>query len=90
MDLLKALEEVLNSAHGPLNVAVIAEKVISGGLWKSSGKTPAASIGARLYSDIKTKGEASAFIKVSPQPFPLDSRVRAYTGVIEHGSGCYS
>ena len=24
------------------------------------------------------------------QPFPLDSRVRAYTGVIEHGSGCYS
>ena len=24
------------------------------------------------------------------QPFPLDSRVRAYTGVIEHGAGCYS
>ena len=24
------------------------------------------------------------------QPFPLDARVRAYTGVIEHGAGCYS
>ena len=27
---------------------------------------------------------------VRKQPFPLDSRVRAYTGVIEPGAGCYS
>jgi len=31
MDLLKAIEDVLKSAHQPLHVGVIAEKVISGG-----------------------------------------------------------
>lgn len=71
MDLLKAIEDVLKSAHKPLHVEVIAEKVISGGLWKSSGKTPEATISARLYSDIKKKGEASTFFKVSPQTFAL-------------------
>lgn len=48
MDLLKAIEDVLKSAHQPLHVGVIVEKVISGGLWKSSGKTPEATISARL------------------------------------------
>jgi len=57
---------------------VIAEKVISGGLWKSSRKTPEATISARLYSDIKKKGEASAFVKVSPLTFSLrDSSMEA-------------
>ncbi len=32
MDLLKAVEDVLESAHQPLHVGVITEKVISGGL----------------------------------------------------------
>ena len=71
MALLEAIEEVLKSADEPLHVAVIVEKVIGGGLWKSSGKTPQATIGARLYSDIKKKGEASAFVKVSPQTFAI-------------------
>jgi hypothetical protein len=57
---------------------MIAEKVISGGIWKSSGKTPEATISARLYSDIKKKGEASAFVKLSPQTFALrDSSMEA-------------
>ena len=73
MALLKAIEQVLKSADEPLHVAVIVEKVICGGLWKSSGKTPQATIGARLYSDIKKKGEASAFVKVSPRTFALQN-----------------
>ena len=71
MALVKIIEAVLKSADEPLHVGVIAEKVIGGGLWKSSGKTPQATIGARLYSDIKKKGEASAFVKVSPRTFAL-------------------
>ena len=71
MDLLKAIEEVLESASEPQHVAEIAEKVIRGGHWKSSGKTPEKTIGARIYSDIKKKGEASAFVKASPQTFAL-------------------
>ncbi|MDT8421953.1 MAG: winged helix-turn-helix domain-containing protein [Desulfuromonadales bacterium] len=49
MDLLKAIEDVLKSAHQPLHVGVIAEKVISGGLWKSSGKTPEATISSAIF-----------------------------------------
>ena len=71
MDLLAAIEKVLQSAHEPLHVAVITEKLLSGRLWKSSGKTPEATVGARLYTDIKKKGEASAFVKVAPQTFAL-------------------
>ena len=69
MNLLKAIEEVLKSAHEPLHLAVIAEKVISGGLWKSSGKTPENTIGARLYSDIR------AFCKI-----PKTARIRGRAG----------
>ena len=71
MELLAAIEKVLKSAHGPLHVDVIAERVLSGRLWTSSGKTPKASISARIYSDIKKKGAASAFVKVSPRTFAL-------------------
>lgn len=84
MDLLKAIENVLKSAHEPLHVEVIADKVISGGFWKSSGKTPKATISARLYSDIKKKGEASLFVKASPQTFALRDFAleRNHSGVI--------
>ena len=72
------------SAHEPLHVEVIADKVISSGFWKSSGKTPKATISARLYSDIKKKGEASLFVKASPQTFALRDFAleRNHSGVI--------
>ena len=71
MDLTTAIKKILKSAHEPLHVAVIAQRVLSERLWTSSGKTPEATISARLYSDIKKKGEASAFIRVSPGTFAL-------------------
>lgn len=73
MNLLTAIEKVLKSSDEPLHVATIAKKVVGDGLWKSSGKTPEATISARLYSDIKKRGESSAFVKVSPQTFALRS-----------------
>ncbi len=73
MHLLQAIEEVLKGADRPLHVDEITAKVLSTGLWQSSGKTPAATVGARLYSDIKSRGAASPFIKVLPQTFALRS-----------------
>ena len=61
MALLKAIEQVLKSADEPLHVAVIVEKVICGGLWKSSGKTSQATIGATLYSDTRGPRTGAAF-----------------------------
>lgn len=49
----------------------IAKLIIEAGLWKSDGKTPEATVSARLYSDIKDSGDKSPFVKVGPQTFAL-------------------
>ena len=49
----------------------IAKLIIEAGLWQSGGKTPDATVSARLYSDIKNNGDKSFFVKVGPQTFAL-------------------
>lgn len=44
---------------------------MAAGLWQSDGKTPDATVSARLYSDIKSNGDKSPFVKVGPQTFAL-------------------
>jgi restriction system protein len=51
-----AIATVLADEGGPLHSAVITERLLEQGLWKSEGKTPAATVAARLYTDIKKKG----------------------------------
>ena len=71
MGVKDAAMEVLKEAGGPLQAKEIAERIISKGLWKTTGKTPVATVSALLYSDIKKNGEASAFILDAPQTFGL-------------------
>ena len=71
MTVQDAAIQILLSAGKPLHASEIAKRIIDGGLWKSEGKTPAATIGARLYSDIKKNADKSAFVKVGPQIFAL-------------------
>ncbi|MFO9250755.1 HTH domain-containing protein [Legionella pneumophila serogroup 8] len=66
-----AIIEVLRKAGKPLHAKAITEQIISGGLWRTNGKTPVATVSAYIYSDIKLKGEQSNFIKVAPQIFTL-------------------
>jgi len=66
-----AAAEILKEAGKPLNAKEIAERIIAAGLWQSKGKTPDATVGARLYSDIKKKGGKSPFVKVGAQTFAL-------------------
>ena len=62
MRLLEAIVEVLRKAEEPMHVNEITKQVLARGLWSASGKTPEASVATRLYTDIKKKGAASAFI----------------------------
>lgn len=71
MSVKKAAIQVLNEAGKPLRSNEIAKRIIEAGLWKSDGKTPEATVGAQLYSDIKTNGDKSAFVKVAPKTFSL-------------------
>ena len=62
MRLLEAIVEVLRKAEEPMHAQEITEQVLARGLWSTSGKTPEATVAARLYIDIKENGDASAFI----------------------------
>ena len=71
MSLLKAIEKVLSSAKKPLHVNEIYKEITNQDLWQSSGKTPIKSVSARLYSDIKERGDVSLFVMVNPQTFAM-------------------
>ena len=71
MNVQDAAVEILKGAGKPLHAKEIAERIIAAGLWQSAGKTPDATVSARLYSGIKSNGEKSAFVKVGPQTVAL-------------------
>lgn len=71
MTLRNAAIKVLHDARTALRPEEITERMLSEGLWETTGKTPAATVAARLYSDIKKNGEASPFRLVAPGTFSL-------------------
>lgn len=71
MDVKTAAIQVLRQAGTALHAKDIAEQIMAAGLWQSEGKTPDATVSARLYSDIKNNGDKSPFVKVGPQTFAL-------------------
>jgi restriction system protein len=71
MNVQDAAIQILKDAGKPLHAKEIAERIMEAGLWASDGKTPEATVSARLYSDIKKHGDQSAFVKVAPQTFFL-------------------
>ncbi len=71
MNAQNAAIKILKEVGRPLHVKEIAQRAISAGLWETSGKTPDATVGAQLYSDIKTHGDKSAFVRVGPKIFAL-------------------
>ena len=75
MNLLTAIEKVLSDSKKPLHTSEICQLVISKKLWNTRGKTPEATVGARIYSDIKNNGKLSKFVKVAPRTFFLRNNV---------------
>jgi restriction system protein len=61
MTTLEAALKVLQEAGTPLHYQEITKRVLSAGLWRTKGKTPGATINARLSVDVKKNGTASAF-----------------------------
>ena len=71
---LDAAAKVLAEAKQPLTAKEMVERTLSQGLWKTNGKTPAATIYAAIIREIATKGDAARFRKVARGKF-------AHTGV---------
>jgi restriction system protein len=71
MNVQDAAIQILKESGVPLHAKELTEKILAADLWQAKGKTPEATVGARIYSDIKKNGERSSFVKVAPQTFAL-------------------
>ena len=60
---LDAAAIVLREASAPLNAQDLVSLMLERGLWKTEGKTPAATIYAAMIREIRSKGSASRFLK---------------------------
>lgn len=67
----KAIEKVLASSSTPLHYTEIAERIISEGLRKNLGATPAATVNAQISASIKHDGNSSPYVRISKGTFSL-------------------
>ena len=70
---LDAALKILQEAESPLHYREITKRVLAAGLWKTEGKTPDATINARLAVDIKKNGPASAFRRAGRGVFGVNT-----------------
>jgi len=68
---LDAAAQVLAEAGEPLSTKEMVERMLAKGLWKTSGKTPAATIYAAILRECQKKGSESRFRKVERGKFEL-------------------
>jgi restriction system protein len=68
---LANIRAVLEEAGEPLHTDEITKRLLEKELWETQGKTPSATVAARLYADVKKKGDASEFVKAGKGTFGL-------------------
>ena len=73
MTVKEAAIQVLNTEAKTLHVKVITDLILSRGLWQTQGKTPAATVEARIASEIKHNGEYSPINRVAPRTYSLQA-----------------
>ena len=69
---LDAAAKVLAEAKEPMGCKDIVQQMLAKGLWRTKGRTPAATITAAIGREIASKGDASRFRKISPGRFTLN------------------
>lgn len=77
MSVLEAAKRVLEEAGFPLSVRELTAAMQAKDYWQTGGLTPEATVQARLATDIKNRGEASAFYRSAPGRFGLRGQVPA-------------
>lgn len=83
---LDLIVDVFNRIKLPMSPDEIWSKAVEFGLDKklgSLGKTPSATVGSRLYVDVKENGENSRFVQVSKRPSRFMPRESLDSGTVE-------
>jgi len=73
---LDAGAKVLALAGKPMNTKQMVEKMLADGLWKTGGKTPAATIYAAILREVRAKGKDARFRKVERGKFEAAEAAR--------------
>lgn len=71
----KAIDKVLGSSATPLHYNEITERIISEGLRKNLGATPAATVNAQISASIKHDGNSSLYVRISKGIFSMRAGV---------------
>lgn len=71
---LDAAAQVLAKAGKPMNAREMVDAALGQGLWKSGGKTPAATIYAAIIREIAAKKDAARFKKTDRGLFAYNGR----------------
>jgi len=72
--LLAAAVAALTAAGAPQSAGELVAAMAANTSWTSASKTPAATVSAALYVDIRTHGSESLFVKAGPGLFGLRGR----------------
>jgi len=73
---LDAAAKVLVLAGKPMNCKAIVETMLAKGLWKTGGKTPAATIYAAILREVRAKGKDARFRKTERGKFEATATAR--------------
>ena len=68
---LDAAAKVLAEAGKPMSCKAIVDRMLAKGLWRTKGKTPAATIYAAIIREIAAKGNKARFCKTGRGRFAL-------------------
>ena len=71
MSALEAAAQVLKEAKKPMSCKDLTETILKRGLWKTNGKTPAATLYAAIHREIDRKGKEARFEKVDRGMFAV-------------------
>jgi len=69
-----AIIRTLQESSTPLHYSEITEYILTNKYYKSEGATPAATVNAQMAASIKSLGDKSPFIRVSPGVFMLNEK----------------
>lgn len=64
MTFKEAAQKVLEVAGRPMKAEELTNSALRDGLLKTEGRTPAATMGAQLYTDVRDQGAASPFVQL--------------------------
>ncbi len=69
--LVEKIAFVLSRAGEPLHYREITDRLLSSGAWRTTGKTPEATVNSRLVVEINENGSRSTFIRTAPGVYGL-------------------